>query len=438
MPLGALKALSRWTATRPYPTIEAGGQSLQALRDYQRTAVSTVKRLWSQGKRSVLLVLPTGSGKTTVAAHIVMQTPGRVLFLCPWRELVRQAVERLEEHNVTAVSLLDGRKDTRNTDAVVSTTATAARRDLGEFRLIIVDEAHRAAAAQCRAILKKYPRARILGLTATPVRQDGKRLGSIFDELVEPITAGDLIARKTLAQPVLYAPQTPLNLDSIRIDPRSKDYAPRALGNRMMKPKIMGDAVKHWEKHARNLRTVAYCTTLQHADAYAEALRKRGANVEVIKGSTCNTKRKELFEALVSRDLNVLVNVGVLTEGIDIPEIECQQLLRPTKSLGLHIQICGRGLRVAPGKTSCLYLDHADNFRNHGWPQDKRKWSLTKKERADPKIGKKPPLIQVQCPRCKSLVPAGSAECPKCQHPFLPVAALGDLVPVRWSPANLR
>jgi DNA repair protein RadD len=411
---------------------------VQALRDYQRTAVRDIKSHWSRGKRSVLLVLPTGSGKTTVFAHLAGSTVGRVLFLCPWRELVRQGIERLEEHNVTCQSLLDGRKDKGHTDAVVTTVATAAKRELGDFRFICVDEAHRAAANQCREILKKYPRARILGLTATPVRMDGRKLGTIFDELVEPVTTAELINRKTLAQPVLYAPQTPLNLESVRIDPKTKDYAPRALGNRMMKPKIMGDAVRHWEKHARNLRTVAYCTTLQHADAYVEELRKRGANVEVIKGSTCNTKRKELFAALISRDLNVLVNVGVLTEGIDIPEIECQQLLRPTKSLGLAIQICGRGLRMAPGKTSCLYLDHADNFRRHGWPQDIRKWSLTKKEKPPNLNPKKPPVIQVQCPRCKSLVPAGSAQCPKCEHPFLPMAALGDLVPVKWQPAHMR
>jgi len=400
---------------------------VQILRPYQTKAVAKTLSAW-RSYRAPLLVMPTGSGKTTVVVHIVAQTKGRVLFLCPWRQLVFQAITRLEEHGISC-GILMGPKKPKESDRVhVATIQTAAKRDLGNYDLVIIDEAHRAPSHQCREILKNYKK--LLGLTATPIRMDGKRLSSVFDVLVEPVTVNELIGRGHLVPPKVYAPEIPINFKGLRYDAKKRDYASGAAGKVMSSPRLVGDAIEHWSRLGRGKKTFTFCSSVAHAETMVEAFKKAGVTAALMCGATTAKQRKELFEQLDNRQLQVICNVAVLTEGVDFPDLGCIVLLRPTLSKGLHYQIVGRGMRPYSAKQFCLVLDHSDNFRRHGFPQDQQKWSLTSSRKQLPPgrgKGKAPDHAAKECPGCGVMVPSNCKKCPECEFVWLPETSKGRL-----------
>jgi len=404
---------------------------MQTLRQYQRQAKADVERAWSQGHRAPLLVAPTGSGKTTVVAHLVRSFPKkRVLFLCPARELVFQGRDRLVEHGIST-GIMMGRLKPEGEPMHVATIQTAARRDLGEYDLVIVDEAHRAVARQCANILNRYKGAKGLGVTATPIRMAGKRLSSVFDCLIECSTVTRLIRENYLVPYRVYAPEKPVDLSRARVDKRTKDYSTRSLTNAYNSPKIVGDVIEHYRRYGEQRPTFCYCSSIAHAQATVEALQKADIKTGLITGVTGRIEREELLGALRGRRLKILVNVGVLTEGVDAPAVSCLILLRPTLSLGLHIQILGRGARPCAGKRDCVVLDHADNHRKHGFYDEDRKWSLTGK-------GSQSNLAAVdhgrgkgkmkKCGNCGVQMSVNARTCPNCGEVWLPVEGEGRLV----------
>ena len=403
---------------------------MHQLRTYQTRTNQAIEASWRGGKRAPVMVLPTGSGKTTCFAHIVRAHPGwRVLVVCPWRQLVFQAQDRFIEHGLQSGILLGSRKPGPSDRVHVSTVQTAARRKLGEYDLVVVDEAHRAIAKQPLTLLKRYDQAKLLGATATPCRTDGKPLSRAFDDLVVGATVGELMKLGHLVPDRVYAPEAALNLSKVRYDRKRRDYSEGALGRHMSQPKLLGDAVEHWNRHARGMRTFTYCVNLAHARHVLESFQRAGVAAEIIDGSTCATKRKELFDQLRSKDLRMLVSVGTLVEGVDLPELECQVLLRPTCSFVLARQIQGRGLRPSPGKSDCLVLDHADVFRRHGFPEDEKVWSLGK-DKDVVESGKRSTFVPKsrKCGKCGQMISIQASTCPKCGHVELPRVAPGKLV----------
>jgi superfamily II DNA or RNA helicase len=406
------------------------------LRMYQQGAIQMIEGAWRRGKRAPVLVMPTGSGKTTVLAHLLRKRRERpVLFLCPWRQLVFQGAERFEQHHLPTGILMGSRKPQEGQTVHVASIQTAARRKLGDYSLVVVDECHRAVSRSCLALLDKYPNAKLLGLTATPVRLDGKPLSRAFDELLEPVSVQRLIEMKHLVPPRVYAPPEKLDLSKVRYSRIKRDYASGSAGKAMSKPKLLGDAIAHWRKHANGRATFIYCCNVDHADHVCETFNRAGIVTEQIDGSTSKTARAEIFERLALGTTCCVTNIGVLTEGVDFPKLRCQILLRPTLSMGLHLQIIGRGLRPSAGKGDCIVLDHADNFRRHGFPQDERRWSLKgRKKQTKPRKGQ-PPKAK-QCPKCKAMVPPSTYHCPHCDHVWLPGVLPGTLSPL--SPDSVR
>ena len=412
---------------------------MQTLRPYQRKAKSDIERAWST-YRAPLLVAPTGSGKTVIIAHLVRDVPRkRVLFLCPARELVFQGRDRLLDNGVSA-GVLMGRLSPKGEPVHVATVQTAARRDLGDYDLVIIDEAHRALAPQCAQILQRYKNAKILGVTATPIRLDGKPLSRVFDHLVMCSTVSELIRDGYLVPYRVYAPDTPPDLARVKVDKRTKDYSSRSLSHHYVTPRLVGDAVEHWQRLAYGKPTFVYCTSIPHAEETLKAFTGAGIRANMITGETGRTRRDELLGDLRGRKLHVLVNVGVLTEGVDCPEVECLVILRPTLSLGLHLQILGRGSRPARNKRECLVLDHADNHRRHGFYDEPREWSLKGRGEWSNKaaLGRNAPQAK-KCPNCGAMIPTGAGECPQCGAVQLPVVGEGRLVRkvrktrVRWA-----
>ncbi len=413
--------------------------TMQALRPYQTKAVQQVQSAWRSGKRAPVLTMPTGSGKTTVLAHILRQQRERpALVICPGssRQLVKQAAERFEEHDLET-GVLMGRRKPNGQPIVVASLQTAVRRDLGDFKLVVVDEAHHAVGRQCLALLKRYPRAKLLGLTATPGRMDGKPLGAAFDALIEPTSITELIRGGFLVPLRVYGPAERLDLRKVRYDKKRRDFAPGSAGKAMSSTKLLGDALAHYRKHAFGLPTFIYCCNRKHAEHVCEVFNRANISTEVMDGNTPKTSRAAMFERLDSGETKCITNIGVLTEGVDYPPLRCQVILRPTLSRCLHLQYLGRGMRPAPGKRDCIVLDHADNFRRHGFPQDPQKWSLKgRAKQARPSTKKAPAPKAKRCPKCKQMVSAAVTTCPACGYVWLPEVVPGELKPL--TPGSLR
>ena len=398
-----------------------------ALRPYQETAIEGVREAFRAGRRAPVLVAPTGAGKTVMFGFVAQQTAARgkrVLILAHRKELIRQASRKLDDARVQHGIIAPGHTPTRDLVQVASVQTLGRRLSDPRYTapdLIVVDEAHHAVAGQWRDIVTAYPRARVLGVTATPERLDGKGLGievgGIFDHIVLGPTVADLVAGGYLTPTRIYAPAEAPDLSGIRT--RGGDYEAGALADAMGKATLVGDAVRHYARHTPGQPAILFSPSVAHAEAMAEAFRAAGWRAQAASGATPPAQRDAAIAGLATGAVQVLCSCDLISEGLDVPAVGAVILMRPTKSLGLYLQQVGRGLRPAPGKTHLTVLDHAGNTLRHGPPEMPRAWTLsgrTKKEReAVPPTRQCPECFAVhspapQCPECGFVYPVQSRE----------------------------
>jgi superfamily II DNA or RNA helicase len=297
--------------------------------------------------------------------------------------------------------------------AQVASVQTLVRRQdqYVEPALVIIDEAHRAMASTYLQILEKWPNARVIGLTATPERTDGKGLDSIFETIVLGPQIRTLIDDGYLCDYELMAPPSTVNLDGVHS--RGGDFDAEETEAIVDRPAITGDAVQHYLKHAAGKRCVVMAITIKHGQHVVDEYRLAGVTAELICGDTPD--RDAMLKRFAAGHTHVLVNVQLMIEGVDIPAIEVIQWLRPTKSLIVWMQGNGRGLRPALGKDFLLILDHVGNWNRPGFgmPDTPRVWTLKgRKERA-----KREPVEAFdvrQCPACYNVYRATLTQCPRC------------------------
>ncbi len=357
-----------------------------SLRPYQAAKVSEARALMGQGKKSICLVSPTGSGKTIIAAHIIhsaLAKKRRVLFLAHRRELIDQCADKLRALGIWDYNVvLSGHPHSRNPNAPmqISSIQTLIRREYPPADLIIIDESHHAAAGQYQTLLKNYPDAYVLGLTATPERLDGKGLDGIFHDLLEVATVPDLINDGFLVTPTCLGPSSEMaaqlkaTLAAVKV--RCGDYAEGALGDAMDRDELVGDIVQHWKEWAAGQKTIVFATSIAHSKHIVEQFQAAGIPAAHLDGKMATPEREGILAAWRRDDIRVVSNCQILTEGFDFPELSCCVLARPTKSVALYLQMVGRVLRVAPGKSGALILDHAGNILEHGPPHIDRVWTL--------------------------------------------------------------
>ena len=390
-----------------------------SLRPYQSQAVDQVREAFRAGRRRPLLVAPTGSGKTVIFSYVTANAAAkgnRTLVLVHRAELLNQTHAALSQLEVPHGLIAAGKTADHSHLTQVASVQTLIRR-LDHVRppdLIVIDEAHHATAGAWATVLARWPNARVLGVTATPQRLDGKGLGEVFDDLIRGPEVTKLIEGGYLCKPVYYAPKT-VSMEGVH--KVAGDFNRAEVAERMDKPTITGDAVTHYRKYAEGQPCIVFCTGIKHAENVAAAFNASGYRFKVIDGTLAKEERAARVAALGSGQLHGLVCVDIVSEGFDLPCVAVAILLRPTASLSLHLQQIGRVLRPAPNKPRAVILDHVGNCRRHGLAEEVRDWSLDGiKRRA--KRGPQDDVADTrQCPECFA-VHTPSPTCPQCLHVY--------------------
>lgn len=231
-----------------------------------------------------------------------------------------------------------------------------------------------------QTLLANYPDAYVLGLTATPERLDGKGLDGIFHDILEVATVPDLIDGGFLVTPTCLgpSPEAAAKLKSAlaKVKVRGGDYADGALGEAMDHAELVGDIVEHWQEWAVGQKTIVFAASIAHSKHIVEQFQSAGIPAAHLDGTMSTPEREGILSAWRNGDIQVVSNCQILTEGFDFPELSCCILARPTKSVALQLQMCGRVMRTAPGKNGAIILDHAGNILEHGPPHIERVWRL--------------------------------------------------------------
>ena len=385
------------------------------LRPYQHQLITDIRLQYQLGRRAVLAVMPTGSGKTTCfnhIAHAAARKGNRVLILVHRAELLDQASRSLPlQHGIIAA----GRgMDLSHAVQVASVQTVAKRLHLlppDHFQLIVVDEAHHTTAGTWAKVLQHFRSAKLLGVTATPIRGDGRGLGEHYQVMVQGPVAQWLTDNGYLAAAKVLAPP---GFDSTGLRQRMGDFDQQQAEQRVRA--IHGDCVSHYRQHLAGRTAIAFCCSVAHAEAVAALFLQAGIPAASIDGKMDATTRRQLLSDLGTGRIKVLTSCALIGEGVDVPSVGGCILLRPTKSVALHLQMIGRCLRPAPGKPAAVVLDHVGNTMHCGHHLEPRDWTLdgiTKRDRSAA------PSIKV-CPQCFAAMASQARQCLECGHQFAP------------------
>lgn len=396
---------------RPAPPQELA--ALRQLRPYQQRDLDEIRAAFLSGARAVLYVAPTGSGKTVLFTSLVdgtLRNGKRCIIIAHRIEIVEQVSTALAGLGVPHGVIAPGFPDTPEPVQVASIATLVRRIDRHDhYDLIVVDESHHAVAGTWRRVIDAMPRAKVLGVTATPERLDGRGLGDVFGEMVIGPTTAELIEAGYLSRFTCFAPTTP---DLCGISTRAGDFAVDELAGVMARPVVIGSAVESYEKLCPGRRAIVYGVDRRHSMMLAQRFIERGHKAAHLDGDTPKDERRALIKALMTGEIHVITNCGLISEGLDVPAVEAVLLARPTQSLALYLQQVGRALRPSPGKARALILDCAGNLYRHGMPDSDRQWSLDGKPRRQREPGDMPRLRH--CEHCEAINPPKAKTCMAC------------------------
>ncbi|ALX50709.1 helicase [Lentibacillus amyloliquefaciens] len=348
------------------------------------------------------MVAPCGAGKSVIISEIARMTTlkgNRVLFLVHRRELIEQIEETFRFNNVDLSNVQFGMVQT-----VVHRLDKMRKPDL-----IITDENHHGLAKSYRKIYEHFSDVPRLGFTATPIRLNGSGLGDVNDVLIEEVDAKWLIENQYLSPYKYYAPKLidtqKLKLNSLR------EFSSTSVNDAMDDKTIYGDVIKHYRQLADSEQAIAYCHNVEASKQVSDEFNQSGIPAAHIDGKTPKDERNNVIQKFREGQIKIICNVDLIGEGFDVPDCSTVIMLRPTQSLSLFIQQSMRGMRYRPGKTSTI-IDHVDNVRRHGLPDDKREWSLEGKKTES---GEKEIPIK-ECENCFAVYPPNHKWCPECGH----------------------
>ena len=340
-------------------------------RAYQTQAVQSVIQAFAQGQRQLLLRLPTGAGKTVIAALILEQMlhriPGRrMLFLAHRKEIVDQTADKISQQigaHLVSVEQAERRAAADARVVVASIQSLTARlQDYAaeDFGILIVDECHHAFAKTWMDTISHFGKqgnTLLLGLTATPKRSDGRCISELFPETAFEVSLGELQEQGFLVPMDYFTIEATLGLNTLATD-SSGDFQSTQLARMMNTPELRALLLRAWLEKAKGKKTIIFCASIAHAQELTKDFLELGVKAAFISGES--TDRDALIQGFRQGAITILSNYGVLTEGFDDPSIACVLLARPTRSPLLYSQCLGRGLRPHPGKQVCTVIDIVD------------------------------------------------------------------------------
>lgn len=427
---------------------------MPALWPHQLSGLKKVNRALER-HRSVIGCSPCGSGKTvmmTADAQESLALGRRVMFLAPRVELIAQICRKLDEWLPCSYGLITARtKESAGLDLYnqvqVASVDTLVSRVVKRQNLvaplcerIYLDEAHLYITPLRMALLDLFPKAQLIGWTATPARPSGRALNMTYQELVEITTPAELIEGGYLVKPSYMSPS---RVDRDKLRSMGDDFDKESAGEAVMP--LIGDIVEHWLDLGADRRTACFLPTIKHSLYMRNQFIEAGVSCEHVDSKMDPEERDRAMGRFARGETQMLCNVGLLEYGIDIPAISCVIDASPTKSVVRYIQRGGRGMRTAPDKHDLLYLDHAGNVHEHGYLEDDRFWTLQglqakpKKPRESKKKRSSETPRQLTCPECFTIF-RGSLTC-ACGYHFEELArefqvVEGKLVPFTTADAE--
>ena len=399
------------------------------LRPYQEIAVDDAANALDKHKNTIV-VAPTGAGKTIMLSALVgkrFKVGNKVLVLQHRDELVRQNKTKFSRVNPDiTTSIVDGSEKDWSGSTIFSMVQTLSRENnlsnINHFDLVVVDESHHAVADTYMRIINKVKEANesveIVGFTATPNRGDKKGLKKVFTNCSHQIEISTLIREGFLVPPRTFVIDVGVQKDLANVRKTVTDFDMSEVEKIMNKRAINEKIVAEWQDKAETRKTVVFCSTINHAQDVCDEFRRANIRAEIVTGDTPSEERKQILKDLEHGDVQVVVNVAVLTEGFDAPPISCIVLTRPCSYKSTMVQMIGRGLRTVsqeeyPGliKKDCIVLDFGTSVLTHGSLDE----GVNLDGDAHLNAGATPLKI---CPECQSEVPLSSRECPICGHEF--------------------
>jgi len=397
-------------------------------RDYQRAAVAAA-RAKTTAHGNTLIALPVGAGKTAVAGFYISEEAAahrdsRFLVLQHTDELIEQNRATIGTVAGLPASVVKAERDDWSGQVVfgsVQTLARAGRRArMAPVSHLVIDECHRAAAESYQAIIEAAraanPDVKLLGLSATPERGDGRSLRRTFSNIAFHLPISALIAQGILVPPRTFTLDVGVSDDLDQVGSAAGDFDMDAAAKVLNRAVVNEAVVEHWRERAPDRRTIAFCATVAHAEAVAAAFRAAGISADTVTGEMPTKERAALLARFDRGEVQVITNCMVLTEGFDSQPVGCIAILRPMLHRGTFVQAIGRGLRKVdperfPGvvKTDCIVLDFAGAAQRHGSIEH----DGTLAEDEEPPPGQSP---YKTCPGCDAEVPLGTMVCAFCGH----------------------
>jgi len=417
-------------------------------RPYQVNALARLREQVSLGRRRVLLVAPTGAGKTTIAGDVISGAAAKgnkCIFLAHRTELIEQCSQRLDDMGVSH-GIIQGGSRRKNPESMVQVASiqTLIRRDHFDAKIVIVDEAHRSTSPTYITLLERYDNPCVIGLTGTPYRADGKGLGivdrgngqepfELYQSLVEVAGVQELVELGYLVMPTVYgAPE--IDKSNIRIT--AGDYNKKDSAKAMEGTVLRGDLLKNWARKCSvatgtsaefgpddrllsttcNACTVVFAPSIRHSKMIVEQFKNAGVAAAHIDGKTPSDLRKQILKDLRNRVLTVVSNYSLICEGWDLPHLEAIIGARITRSRNLQKQMIGRIMRPDDDKRFAFLFDHADWTRTHGFVNEPETYSLQGREKRPRKGDGGAPVRE--CPECEALCHISTPICSDCGYEF--------------------
>lgn len=409
------------------------------LRDYQERAVSlAVDYYEADHAGSLLMTLPPAAGKTHIGARVVRtlayQCGRRGLAIAHRREIVDGIFDKMVRDGIPAESIGVIMADEEGVDSrarpeapiqigMINTLLARGLRPPAD--LLWSDECHLDAADERGALVRGYQEggAFLLGTTATPVRLDGRGFGDLYQRIEVVVHPDELVAAGHIADPMVWTVPPDL-LPHLARRHRKGDFGEKEAAHAANRPTLIGSIVKHWKKRARGMPTLCFAVNVEHSLSIVRRFKEARVSAEHLDGSASPAERRAVLERLKSGRTKVVSSCMLLTAGVDLPAVRCVILGRPTLSLQLHIQMCGRVFRLLPTEDESLVrpviLDHAGNYTRRradgthvlGNPMARRLWTLDGAPEGDGGVA---PMKD--CP-CGAVCATGCATCPECGEAF--------------------